>query len=156
MNAHASFRIRSPEVETIQDWTNLDADVLQALAAACVLVAQADGWVTPAERRQTLARMRRGPVVTRFGHDEVAHAFETFNQQLEYDLDLGIEVAEAAVRRISDRLEAAHLVLETACAVAEADGGLDAEEREVILDLCDMVGLDPADFEMVIPAVRRL
>lgn len=154
MNAHASFR--TPDVETHEDWTGLDADALQALAAACVLVAQADGWVTPAERRRTLARMRRGPVIGRLGHDEVAHAFEVFNQQLEYDLDHGIEMAQAAVRRISDRPDAAHLVLETACAVAEADGGLDAEERDVILDLCNILGLDPADFEMVTRAGRRL
>jgi tellurite resistance protein TerB len=71
------------------------------------------------------------------------------NQRLDYDLDEGVASAEAAVRRVSDRPDAARLVIETACAVADADGGLDGEEREVILHLCEMLGLDPAAFDLV-------
>jgi tellurite resistance protein TerB len=147
MNAHAIRSLQDIDADSF--WRISDDDALQALAAACVLVAQADGWVTPAERRKTLARMRRGPVIGLFGHDELAHAFEQLNQRLDYDLDEGVASAEAAVRRVSDRPDAAQFVIETACAVADADGGLDGEEREVILHLCEMLGLDPAAFDLV-------
>lgn len=39
--------------------------------------------------------------------------------------------------------------LTAACALAEADGGFDAEERDIILRLCERLDLAPARFEVV-------
>jgi tellurite resistance protein TerB len=41
------------------------------------------------------------------------------------------------------------LLIDTACSVAEADGGFDAEERDVILRLCRLLELDPARYDLV-------
>jgi len=40
-------------------------------------------------------------------------------------------------------------LIETACAVAEADGGFDEEERVVILRLCTLLDVDPALFDLI-------
>ena len=51
---------RRPQFSAPHDvWTPGEAAQLDALVAACGLVALADGWVTADERRSALDRMRR-------------------------------------------------------------------------------------------------
>jgi len=129
-------------------WTPGDVIQMDALVAACALVAQADGWVTPDERKQMIDRLRRSPSVVVFGVDEVILAFEALNRRFERDLDDGEATAEVAVTRLRGQSELSRMVVETACSVAEADGGFDAEEREVILRLCRLLDIDPAHYDL--------
>jgi tellurite resistance protein TerB len=138
-----------PAISTTDVWTPGDEIEMDALVAACALVAQADGWVTADERKCMVARMRRSPAVAVFGVEEVLLGFETLNARFDRDLDDGVEAAETAVRRLAGRAGPSRLLLETACAVAEADGGFDAEEREVVLRLCELLDLAPAAFGIV-------
>ncbi|WP_051651082.1 tellurite resistance TerB family protein [Brevundimonas bacteroides] len=125
-----------------------DVEQMDAIVAACALVAQADGWVTPDERRRMIDRMRASPVIAFFGADEIAVLFEALNFRFDRDPDDGEATAEAAVCRLRGNVRAAQALVETACAVAEADGGFDAEERAVILRLCQLLDLNPAGFDL--------
>ena len=138
-----------PAISATDVWTPGDELEMDALIAACALVAQADGWVTPDERQRTVERMRRSPAVAVFGVQEVLLGFESLNERFDRDLDDGVATAEAAVRRLAGRSGPSRLLVETACAVAEADGGFDAEERDVVLRLCNLLDLEPARFEIV-------
>jgi len=138
-----------PTIPTTDVWTPGDEIEMDALVAACALVAQADGWVTADERKCMVERMRRSPAVAVFGVHEVLHGFETLNARFDRDPDDGVEAAETAVRRLAGRAGPSRLLVETACAVAEADGGFDAEEREVVLRLCELLELPPAAFDVV-------
>lgn len=122
---------------------------MDALVAACALVAQADGWVTPQERKRMIERMGQCPSVRFFGLHEVVVGFEALNLRFERDLDDGEATAEAAISRLRGQPGPSRLLIETACSVAEADGGFDAEEREVILRLCRLLDLDPGRYELV-------
>jgi len=147
---YASQNHRTPPAISATDvWTPGDEIQMDALIAACALVAQADGWVTPDERQRMVERMRKSPAVAVFGVQEVLLGFETLNERFDRDLNDGIAAAETAVRRLAERGDTARLLVETACAVAEADGGFDAEERDVVLRLCELLDLAPADFEIV-------
>lgn len=121
----------------------------RALAAACALVAQADGCIRAEERQRVVERMRRSPAVAVFGLQEVLLGFEILNERCERDLGDGVAAAETAVRRLAGRSGPSRLLVETACAVAEADGGFDAEERDVVLRLCELLNLAPGTFEIV-------
>ncbi|MBX9707825.1 MAG: TerB family tellurite resistance protein [Caulobacteraceae bacterium] len=129
-------------------------DQLDATVAACALVAQADGWVTPEEARQMLARMRGSPTLAFFGAEEPSVLFDALNVRFETDLDEAEALAEATVARLRGRPEIARQVIETACAVAEADGGFDAAERETVLRLCQMLNVDPASVGLMAPGTR--
>ena len=144
-----------PAISATDVWTPGDEVEMDALIAACALVAQADGWVTPDERQRTVERMRRSPAVAVFGVQEVLLGFESLNERFDRDLEDGVAVAEAAVRRLAGRPGPSRLLVETACAVAEADGGFDAEERDVVLRLCDLLDLEPATFEIVADQGRQ-
>ena len=141
-------RRRSP-VDPHDVWTHGDVVQMDAVVAACALVAQADGWVTAQERNRMVDRMSQSPSIRFFGLHEVTVGFEALNMRFDRDLEDGETTAEAAVALLRGQAGPSHLLIDTACSVAEADGGFDAEEREVILRLCRLLDLDPARYELV-------
>jgi tellurite resistance protein TerB len=130
-------------------WTPSQLEHLDALVAACALVSHADGWVTAEERSRMLERMRGLAVFAVFGVEDALEAFEALDQRFERDPEAARVEAEAAVRRLRGRDDAARVVVNSACAVAVADGGLDAEERDALLRICKLLGLDPIQFELI-------
>lgn len=140
---------RAPGIDPADVWTPGDTDQMEALVAACALVAQADGWVTPDERRRMLDRIRCSASIAVFGADEVAFAFQALVDRFDRDLDAAEAAAEAAVARLRGRPGPSRLLIETACAIADADGGFDREERDLVMRLCRLLGLDPAAFDLL-------
>lgn len=130
-------------------WTMGDVAQMDAVVAACALVAQADGWVTAQERKRMIDRMGQSPAIRFFGLHEVTLGFEALNRRFDLDLEDGEATAEAAVAGLRGQSGPAHLLIDTACSVAEADGGFDAEERDVILRLCRLLDLDPSPYDLI-------
>ena len=139
------IRRRAP-IDRDDVWTPGDVVQMDAVVAGCTMVAQADGWVTPDERKRMIDRMRNSPTVAFFGAEDVLVLFEALNLRFERDLDDGEATAEEAVLRLRGQPGPSRALIETACAVAEADGGFDAEERAVILRLCTLLDVDPMPF----------
>ncbi len=131
-------------------WTPGDVAQMDAVVGACALVAQADGWVTPEERKRMIDRMSQSPAVRVFGLHEVTIGFEALNIRFDRDTDDGEAAAEAAIAGLRGQAGLSHLLIDTACSVAEADGGFDAEEREVILRLCRLLDVDPAPYDLIL------
>ena len=136
-------------------WNPLDTLQLDALVSACALVAYADGWVTVEERKSASARMQRVDATTVFGVERCLMAFDVLIRQFEQDSIAATERAEAAILKLAGKPELGRLVVESACRVAVADGGLDRAEREAILDVCQLLNLDPAPFGVIAPDGRR-
>lgn len=140
---------KRPPIDQNDVWTPGNIVQMDAVVAACAMVSQADGWVTSDERTRMLDRMRNSPTIAFFGTDDVLVLFEALNLRFERDLDDGEATAEVAVARLRGQPGPSRLLIETACSVAEADGGFDAEERAVILRLCKLLGVDPASFDLI-------
>ena len=140
---------RRARIDPDDVWTPGDVVQMDAVVAACAMVAQADGWVTPDERTRMIARMRDSPTVAFFGVDDLLVLFEALNLRFDRDPDDGEATAEVAVSRLRGQSGPSRALIETACAVAEADGGFDAEERAVILRLCTLLDVDPAPFGLM-------
>ena len=117
-----------------------------AVVAACALIAHADGAVTPDERGRMLEGVRGQPSLIPFGVDDVLEAFEVLDERFETRPEEARAEAEMTVRRLRGRPEAAN-VAAAAVAVSIADGGFEAEERQVVLDLCDWLGIAPNRFD---------
>ena len=146
-NIHIPARPGSSDA-LLDVWTPDNAIQMDAVVAACALVAQADGWVTVEERQAMVRRMRTSPLVTVFDLDEILSAFAVLNQRLDHDLEDGEARAEAAIAALDNQPKFARLLVETACSVANADGGFDPAEWQAIVRICDLLGLDPADFDV--------
>ena len=140
---------RRARIDQDDVWTPGDVIQMDAVVAGCTMVAQADGWVTPDERKRMIDRMRNSPTIAFFGTDDVLVLFEALNLRFERDLNDGEETAEVAIARLRGQPGPSRLLIETACSVAEADGGFDAEERAVILRLCELLDVDPAPYDLI-------
>lgn len=147
--------IHATRARITETWTPVQLDQLDALMAACVLVAQADGWVTPDERGRMLERMRGLAALTVFGIDDALEVFEALDQRFDQDPEAARLEAEVAIRRLRGRDDIARSLVNCACAVATADGGLDAEERDVLLRICGLLALNPIQFDLITAAGRR-
>jgi tellurite resistance protein TerB len=99
--------------------------------------------------------MRGLPALAVFGVDDVIAAFEVLDQRFDQDPETAQFDAEWAIRRLRGRDAAGRDLIHAACAVAVADGGLDAEERDVLLRICGLLGLNPIQFDLITAAGRR-
>lgn len=136
-------------------WNPHDTVQLEALIAACALVAHVDGWVTLEERRSASERLHRVDATSVFGVVRCMAAFDLMVSQFDQDPLAATERAEAAILRLADKPDLAQRVVEAACRVAIADGGLDRAERDAILDICQLLNVDPVPFGIVTPDGRR-
>lgn len=120
--------------------------LMEGIVAGCALVAYADGWVTDDERRRMLGLIRGFEPIATFGLDDVVSTFEALTNQFANDQDAGTHAALDAVARVKGAGRYPTLLVETCCAIADADGGFDAEERAAAIRICEVLGLKPASF----------
>lgn len=147
--------IHAARARISETWTPAQLDQLDALVAVCALVARADGWVTPEERSRMLERMRGLAALAVFGVGDALEAFEALERRFEQDPEGAQFEAELSIRRLRGRDDAARAVVNAACVVATSDGGLDAEERDVLLRVCGLLSLSPIQFNLIAERGRR-
>ncbi len=143
---------RKPLAAT-ETWTPRQLEQLDAVVAACALIAHADGDVTPEERGRMLDRVLGQPGLVPFGVDDVLEAFEALDARFQTRPEEAMAEAEMTIRRLRGRAEAAEVVA-AAVAVSIADSGLQAEEQGVIVELCDWLGLSPRRFDPLSASAR--
>ena len=137
-----------------QSWEELSGEVhrarnehlLEGIVAGCALVAYADGWVTDEERVRMLGLIRGFEPIAAFGLSDVETTFAAVTGRFVDDQEEGERAAIAAVTRVKGAERYPALLVETCCAIAAADGGFDEEERVAAIRICNVLGLDPAEF----------
>jgi tellurite resistance protein TerB len=120
-----------------------DRPHIEALIAACLLVANADGWVTGEERRQILLRLQGFALGAGLDLKATMAAFDALTADFDHDPESAEARALGKVRALAGA-DAGHVV-EIACAIAAADGGFDAE-REAAARISRALGLAPGRF----------
>lgn len=103
----------------------------EAVMAACVLVANADGHTDEVERATTIAQATSHPSLKDFGADVVQKTFNDYHTLLGMDRVLGIETLLAKVRKVTD-MEARLRIVAVAVAIANADGDFSAVEKAMV------------------------
>lgn len=102
-----------------------------AVVAACVLVASADGSTSTEEKTAAIAAATAHPALKSFPASEVAQAFTDMHTVLGFDRDLGVQSLYEKVAKVTN-LEARARIASIATAIANADGNLSASESAVI------------------------
>lgn len=120
--------------------------LMEGIVAGCALVAYADGWVTTEEHDRMLGLIRGFEPIAAFGVDDVTATFENLTERFATDQKGGEAAAFEAVARVKGAQRYPALLVEACCAIADADGGFDAEERAAAIRICEVLGLEPADF----------
>lgn len=121
---------------------------MEGIIAGCAIVAYADGWVTQDERRRMLGLIRGFEPIAVFGLDDAVATFEALSDRFASDHDQAEHESFEAVAKLRGAQRYPALLVEACCAIASADGGFDAEERSAAIRICDVLGLDPAQFNI--------
>lgn len=114
---------------------------LNALVAACVLIAQVDGSVTPDERERMVEGLKRHIGLEGADLEAALQIFERLDARFDTRPEETWVEAELMIRRLKGRAEA-EAVAAAAVAVS-IDGGLEAEERSAVLDICAWLDVSP-------------
>lgn len=122
---------------------------IEGLAAACALIAHADGAITLTERGAMLEHVDEifGPELIDL--ERFITAFESAEEAFSLDGRLAHRDAEAQVARLAST-PAAAIVARTAANLALADGVLEPEERHAIRRVFALAGLNPQAAENVL------
>jgi tellurite resistance protein TerB len=141
------------------DWlksqtTNLQNEVkrfqsrnfMEATVAGCALVAAADGVIKPEEKQKMAGFIQRNDALKVFDMSKVIQAFEKYAQGLEFDIQIGKGEALKAISKIKKNSDEARLLVRVCCAIGAADGEFDADEKNVVREICRELNLDPNEF----------
>ena len=120
--------------------------LMEGIVSGCALVAYADGWATTEEHDRMLALIRGFQPIAAFGLDDVTATFDALTARFAADHAEGEAAALQAVALVKGAAAYPTLLVEACCAIAAADGGFDAEERLVVVGICERRELDPASF----------
>lgn len=137
-------------------WEEFNAEVhrarsehlLEGIIAGCAIVAYADGWATQEERDRMLGLIRGFEPIAAFGLDDALATFEALSDRFVSDHERAERESLEAVARLRGAQRYPALLVEACCAIAAADGGFDAEERNAAIRICSVLGLDPAQFNI--------
>ncbi|MFO1442485.1 TerD family protein [Bacillus sp. Bva_UNVM-123] len=121
-------------------------DVLDAVVAACALVALADGHLDYSERQKMMDFVHQSDELRVFDTNKVIQQFNMFVQKIEHDPIIGRAEAFRALGRIRSKPEIARLVARYCIAIGYADGHFDQNEMQVVSEICMELGLNPQEF----------
>lgn len=103
----------------------------EAVVAATVLVACADGHISAEERAGAITAVAAHPALKSFPSNDVLALFNEDCQILGYDREVGIETLIEKVRRVT-ALEARARIIGIATAIANADGDFSDSEKAMV------------------------
>ncbi|MFP5113235.1 TerD family protein [Bacillaceae bacterium C204] len=121
-------------------------DVLDAVVAACALVAMADGYLDASERQKMIEFVHQSEELRVFDTTKVIQKFNMFVSRIENDRMMGRAEAFRALAKIRTKPEIARLVARYCIAIGYADGNFDNNEKQMVSDICNELGLNPAEF----------
>ncbi|MFE8697187.1 TerD family protein [Cytobacillus sp. FJAT-53684] len=121
-------------------------DVMDAVVAACALVALADGRLDPAERQKMMEFVNQSEELRVFDTNKVIQQFNMFVQKIERDSIIGRAEAFKALGRVRSKPEIARLVARYCIAIGYADGQFDPAEKQIVSEICMELGLNPQEF----------
>jgi tellurite resistance protein len=129
-NRNTRNRSRVTHAEIVAEYLeDRDSELLDAVITAAALVARADGWIEPVERRQLLDFLRRNGLLSVTARTEILDAFSCRIRELEERR--GAEMAVGSLGRLAGR-PPARLVIEAGQEIAAADRHLDPREQHML------------------------
>lgn len=115
-------------------------DFMKATVASCVRVAAADGNIDSSEKQKTLGFIQRNEVLSVFKTSDVVSFFNECVDHLDFDMTIGKGELDKHIVKMKGKPEAA-LLLQVCCAVGEADGDFDDNERRVVRELAGLLNM---------------
>lgn len=121
---------------------------MEAIVAACALVAAADGSISSEEKNKMVGFLRNSDELKHFDIKDVIAVFDKVTASLSFDIGIGKAEALKIIGKLRGHEDQAKLMIRVACAIGASDGSFDDKEKAVIREICLDLGLDPAAFSL--------
>lgn len=128
------------EIQKIDISRFKNKDFLEAIIAACTLVATADGAVDAKEKAVLAEAIKTHPSLKIFEVTQVMNSFDKFIANFEFSPNIGKTDAFQAVQKVKVRSEESRLLIQLCCAIGTAEGDFNAQEKEMVKELCHKLG----------------
>ncbi|UED85397.1 tellurite resistance TerB family protein [Streptomyces profundus] len=117
-----------------------------ASMAMCALVASADGSVHAAERKRVESLIAGHERLKHFPPDQLLRLFNRHIDRLSRDFRCARGGVLREIAKVRDQPELARAVIRTGVVIAGADGHYAHAERQVILEVCELLNVSPTEF----------
>lgn len=121
---------------------------MEAVVSGCAVVAAADGEISADEKQKMVGFIQRADELKHFEMREVIEVFKKSTEDFEFDQDLGRASAFQRIARVKGNDEQARLLVRVVCAIANADGEFNENERQSVREICAELGLNAEDFDL--------
>lgn len=119
---------------------------MEACTAGCAIIANADGVVSPDEKRKMMGFMSTSDVLSLYDTATVIASFEKHVSKYNFDAQIGEAEALKVVGTLKNKPAEARLLVRACCVIAGADGNFDKDERAAVVRMCNELGLDAMEF----------
>jgi tellurite resistance protein TerB len=119
---------------------------MEACTAGCTIIANADGVVSPDEKRKMMGFMATSDVLSLYDTAAVIASFEKHVSKYNFDAQIGEAEALKVVGTLKNKPAEARLLVRACCVIAGADGNFDKDERAAVVRMCNELGLDAMEF----------
>ena len=128
----------------LDQWLQEEAEqLIETVAAACALMAHADGVVRQAEQDSMANAVSHFELLRGTRRDELIDAFERAMAQFDIEHAAGERAALETVMRLRGNGKAGRSLLRLCRAIAESDGHYGVEEQGALVAICRRLGHDP-------------
>ena len=115
-----------------------------AAMATCALVAAADGTIAPEEKKKVAALIQKNEMLQAFNAGELRDLFLSYCDKAEDDFDR-IDLF-AIIRKVKGNVDQSTYAVKVALIIANADGVFDDDEKAVVTEICQTLGVPAADY----------
>ncbi len=119
-----------------------------ASMAMCALVAAADGTVDATERQRVETLILSNDVLQNFPPDTLRQRFNKHADQLSSNFQFGRSEVMQEIAKVQKKPMEARAVVQMGVVIAAADGYFAQAEQHVIREVCAMLGVSPAEFDL--------
>lgn len=123
-------------------------DFANATMAMCALVAAADGDIDSSERQKTASFIMSNETLKIFDPSELREKFKFFCDKLTEDFDFGKIECIQTITKIKKKEGEARAVIQIGIIIGGADGDFDPDEKKVVKEACNSLGIDPGNFDL--------
>jgi tellurite resistance protein len=116
-------------------------DLMEAIVAACMLIAAADGSIDKPERDKTDRLLTSNENLEAFKAPEIRKVMQKYENILNADFDVGQMKLMKEINDIADNAEQAEEVFLNALAIAKADGEIGDKEKVVLIKIARNLGI---------------
>lgn len=123
-------------------------DFAEASMAMCALVAAADGEIDSSERQKTASFIMSNETLKIFDSSDLRDKFNFFCDKLTQDFDFGKIECIQTISKVKKNEAQARAVIQLGIIIGGADGDFDPDEKKVVKEACNSVGINPSEFDL--------